>query len=96
MANGMIVVDVVSASAGALIRHRVMLPVGSTVNQAIEASGIANMLGDGATAPHRIGIFSRRVHPQDVLQDGDRVEIYRPLQLDPMEARRRRARKVSA
>jgi putative ubiquitin-RnfH superfamily antitoxin RatB of RatAB toxin-antitoxin module len=38
-----------------------------------------------------LGVFSRRVHDDHVLADGDRVEVYRPLTLDPKEARRRRA-----
>jgi putative ubiquitin-RnfH superfamily antitoxin RatB of RatAB toxin-antitoxin module len=42
--------------------------------------------------PSRLGIFSRRVTADDLLHDGDRVEIYRPLTLDPKDARRRRAR----
>lgn len=38
-----------------------------------------------------LGIFARRVESAHVLQEGDRLEIYRPLQLDPKDARRRRA-----
>ena len=41
-----------------------------------------------------VGIFGRRVPPATRLADGDRVEIYRPLALDPKEQRRRRARKA--
>jgi hypothetical protein len=41
--------------------------------------------------PAHLGIFSRKVAPDHVLGEGDRVEIYRPLILDPKEARRRRA-----
>jgi len=40
----------------------------------------------------RLGIFGRRVPPEHPLRDGDRVELYRTLVLDPKEARRRRAR----
>lgn len=43
-----------------------------------------------ATMP--LGIFGERVDDTVTLQSGDRVELYRPLQIDPMEARRRRAR----
>jgi putative ubiquitin-RnfH superfamily antitoxin RatB of RatAB toxin-antitoxin module len=39
-----------------------------------------------------LGIFSRRVAADYPVEPGDRVEIYRPLDLDPMEARRKRAR----
>ena len=50
--------------------------------------GIAIDLAQG-----KIGIFGKRVAPDTLLNDGDRVEIYRPLTADPKEARRRRARK---
>ena len=72
------------------LRH-VTLPAGATVMQAIDASGIAAVLPAGTVADDRLGMFSRRVGPDDRLADGDRVEIYRPLTLDPKEARRRRA-----
>jgi uncharacterized protein len=39
----------------------------------------------------RLGIFGKKVAGDHVLAQGDRVEIYRALTLDPMEARRRRA-----
>jgi putative ubiquitin-RnfH superfamily antitoxin RatB of RatAB toxin-antitoxin module len=38
-----------------------------------------------------LGVFSRRVQGDYILADGDRLEVYRPLTLDPKEARRRRA-----
>lgn len=37
-----------------------------------------------------VGIWGHKVQPEDVLQEGDRLEVYRPLTVDPMEARRRR------
>lgn len=43
--------------------------------------------------PSRLGIFAKKVAPERPLEAGDRVEIYRPLILDPMEARRRRAKR---
>ncbi|BFI96201.1 MAG: hypothetical protein RSP_17110 [Rhodanobacter sp.] len=59
--------------------------------QAVEAAGLLPSLPAGVTDPLRLGIFSRRVDAGHVLRDGDRVEIYRPLALDPMAARRSRA-----
>jgi uncharacterized protein len=88
-----IVVEVVYAAAGGAVRRQVELAVGSTVMQAVEASGIRAVLPESAVDPARLGIFSRRAAPDEVLRDGDRVEIYRPLTLDPKEARRRRAGK---
>jgi putative ubiquitin-RnfH superfamily antitoxin RatB of RatAB toxin-antitoxin module len=84
-------VEVVYAMADRQELRRLTVPAGSTVMQAIVASDIASVLPAEAIAADRLGIFSRRAAPDDVLTDGDRVEIYRPLTLDPKEARRRRA-----
>ena len=65
----------------------VELPEGATVRDALAAAGLAHR---GA-----IGIFGERVSPESRLSDGDRVELYRPLALDPKEARRRRARRLA-
>lgn len=62
------------------------LPAGATVRDALAASGF-QLLKD-----QTIGIFGRRVALDHALSPGDRVEIYRPLAMDPKEARRRRAR----
>lgn len=88
-----ITVEVVFAGAEGSVRRRVELAAGSTVMQAIDASAIAAELQGDAIDPARLGIFSRRVSPDEVLRDGDRVEIYRSLTLDPKEARRKRAGK---
>jgi uncharacterized protein len=60
------------------------------VEDAIRASGIAEKLPNGFK-PVAIGIFGRIVSVNDKLRDGDRIELYRPLKIDPKEARRRRA-----
>ena len=66
------------------------LPAGATVRDAIAASGLgAKHLVDWQA----VGVFGRRVEADARLRDGDRVEIYRPLALDPKEQRRQRARK---
>ena len=67
------------------------VPEGTTASEAVERSGLAARFPgiDPARAP--IGIFGRVTAPATPLRDGDRVEIYRPLQVDPKEARRARA-----
>lgn len=92
MAERTLRVEVVYAGMEGPIRRRVELAEGSTVMQAISASGIAAVLPAGAVDPARLGLFARKVAPDRQLREGDRIEIYRPLLLDPMEARRRRAR----
>jgi|KBSMisStandDraft_5_1062788.scaffolds.fasta_scaffold460419_2 putative ubiquitin-RnfH superfamily antitoxin RatB of RatAB toxin-antitoxin module len=84
-------VEVIYAAPDHQELRRLAVPAGTTVMQAIVASQIALALPEEAIAADRLGIFSRRAAPDDVLADGDRVEIYRPLTLDPKEARRRRA-----
>ncbi|WP_167455992.1 RnfH family protein [Buttiauxella izardii] len=72
---------------------KVRLEQGSTVEQAIAASGILELRTDIDLAKNKVGIFSRPVKLADTVNDGDRVEIYRPLIADPKELRRQRAEK---
>lgn len=86
-----VTVEVVYAAPAQRWLREVSLPVGSTVAEAIEASGLAREVPGLVVDSARLGIFSRKVTPDQVVGEGDRVEIYRPLTLDPKEARRRRA-----
>lgn len=63
---------------------------GTTVEQAIERSGIRTKFPDIAIGRGRVGVFGKPVEPGAALRAGDRVEIYRPLTADPKEARRNR------
>jgi putative ubiquitin-RnfH superfamily antitoxin RatB of RatAB toxin-antitoxin module len=74
---------------------KVRLAQGSTVEQAIAASGILELRTDIDLAKNKVGIFSRQVKLTDAVNDGDRVEIYRPLIADPKELRRQRAEKAA-
>lgn len=67
----------------------VPLREGMTAAEALEASGLLSELAELRRPDLPLGIFGRRVQPSQPLRDGDRVEIYRPLSLDPREARRR-------
>ncbi|MFA6230356.1 MAG: RnfH family protein [Rhodanobacter sp.] len=91
MVEKKLAVEVVCAREGQLIRRTVEMPAGSTVLGAVEASAILELLPAGLFESTQLGIFSRRVRADDLVHDGDRIEIYRPLLIDPMEARRRRA-----
>lgn len=94
MAAESMTVEVVYAAADHQILRRISLPAGSTVTQAIDASGIVATVPGLEIDPNRLGIFSRKASLDDVLSEGDRVEIYRPLTLDPKEARRQRAHRL--
>lgn len=69
------------------------VPIGTSVEAAIRASGILQHFPeiDLATAP--LGRFAKRCGLDDLVQSGDRIEIYRPLLADPKEVRRLRAEK---
>ncbi len=70
---------------------RVVLQPGATVGDAIAESRIADEFPDDDLAAMPAGVWGRVVPRDHVLADGDRVEVYRPLAIDPKEARRRRA-----
>lgn len=65
-----------------------VVPENTTLGQALEAAGWARMEGVNGYA-----IFGINAEASTVLHEGDRVELLRPLQIDPKDARRRRAAK---
>jgi hypothetical protein len=69
----------------------IALPAGSTVQRAVEASGLLQKYPEIDFATGHFGVFSRISKPDAVLRDHDRVEVYRPLIADPKEVRRQRA-----
>jgi len=64
---------------------------GSTVADAIAQSGVIEMFEGFELDTTKVGIFGLKASPDQVLREGDRVEIYRPLIADPKESRRQRA-----
>ena len=69
------------------------LPAGATVADAVHACGVRDRLGAATVDAMTPGIWGRACGPESVLRDGDRVELTRPLQVDPKEARRLRYRR---
>ena len=67
-----------------------------TVEQAIELSGILDHYPEIDLTKNKVGIFSQICPLTQCLQANDRVEIYRSLAIDPMEARRQRAVKQAS
>ncbi len=65
------------------------VPEESTVQDAIECSGILKMFPHIDLDNHKVGVFGKVVKPQAVLRPGDRVEIYRPIICDPQTVPRR-------
>ncbi|KTD05741.1 RnfH family protein [Fluoribacter gormanii] len=68
------------------------LKQGATVLDALNASGIYDIHPE--TQGMSVGIYAKQVSLEQVLQEGDRVEIYRPLVLDPKEKRRQKAIRI--
>ena len=64
---------------------------GSTLADAIAQSGVIEMFEGFEPDTAKVGIFGLKASPDQVLREGDRVEIYRPLIADPKESRRQRA-----
>lgn len=64
---------------------------GTTIGQAIEASGVLAVFPDINLVTQPVGIFSKKKTLETVLRAHDRIEIYRPLVADPKDSRRRRA-----
>ena len=84
-------VTVAIAAAGEQVVVELELEAGATVAEALAAARVAERL-PGWKADSPVGIWSRRCELATVLRDGDRVEAYRPLQADPKQMRRARAR----
>ena len=71
------------------------LPVGSTVQQALVASGWLETFGLSLETG-KFGIYAKQVKLDAVLRDRDRVEVYRPLIADPKEMRKTRVAEKKA
>lgn len=67
------------------------LSAGSTVQQAIEASGLMQKYSEIDLKRNKVGVFGKLTKLDAPLRDRDRVEIYRPLLADPKEVRKKRA-----
>ena len=67
------------------------LPLGSTIQQAIEVSGLLQRYPEIELSKAKVGIYGKLAKLDTALRDKDRVEIYRPLIADPKEVRKQRA-----
>lgn len=85
------VVEVVHADAPHALQVEFLnLPEGATVRDAVQASAWLGRYLAAAGPGRHIGLWGRLCSPDQVLQHQDRLELLRPLQRDPMEARRQR------
>lgn len=87
----MIVVEIVYAEAQRAVVKSLSLPQGANLEQAmLLAAQDADFKGVDLSGA-ALGVFGRLARRDQVLNDGDRIEIYRPLAQDPKSARRKRA-----
>lgn len=94
--NGQIEIEVIYALPHEQIVRQLNVPAGTMARQAVELSGIGGILSGIDLSQSKLGIFGKLVKPETILRDRDRVEIYRPLSIDPKEARRKRAEEAKA
>ncbi|MFC3914660.1 RnfH family protein [Pseudaeromonas sharmana] len=72
----------------------VKLVAGSTVRDAIQASGLLQRVPELVLETLKVGIYSRLVSLDTLLRGGERIEVYRPLTADPRAMRKQRADKA--
>lgn len=84
-------VSVIFARPDVQTEIRLAVPRGVTVRAVIERSRILDSYPEIDLAVNKVGIFGELRDLSTTVQDGDRVEIYRPLLIDPKESRRRNA-----
>ncbi|MDI1279725.1 RnfH family protein [Methylobacter sp.] len=89
----MVNVEVAYAKPEQQIIVTLAMEEGATVEAAIKASGLLELFPEIALSELKAGIFGVACKLDQLVREGDRIEIYRPLVHDPKEARRQRALK---
>lgn len=84
-------VEVVFAYPEKVFLKKVELDNPTTVQNVILQSGVLQKFTEIDLRENKVGIFSRPVKLTDLVENGDRIEIYRPLIADPKEMRRKKA-----
>ena len=88
-----ILVEVAYALPEEQVIISIEVPKKINIKQAIEKSGIQKKFPEIDLSKNKVGIFGKQTTLDHLLSDRDRIEIYRPLILDPKEMRRKRASK---
>jgi putative ubiquitin-RnfH superfamily antitoxin RatB of RatAB toxin-antitoxin module len=91
--RSLIHVQVCYAKADKQLLHDLTVSEGTTLHEAIKQSGVQLAMPEIDLISCRVGVYGKLKALDTVLQEGDRVEIYRPLIAGPNESRRRRAQK---
>ena len=88
MSSRHIKIELVYATAERQALIELSIEEGSSVEDAISESAIYGMFPDHGLEQASVGVWGRPVDRRHTLRAGDRIEIYRPLQMDPRESRR--------
>ena len=86
------VVVAYSAAPRQVDQVELTLEAGATVGDALRASGLLARHHEIDPAAQKVGVWGKLRALSEPLREGDRVELYRPLKVDPKEARRQRYR----
>lgn len=88
----MVEIEIVYGTADKQLLQRLSVSDGTTAREAVLQSRIAEEFPETDVHNAPLGIFGKAAKDDTVLRDKDRVEVYRPLLIDPKEARRLRVR----
>jgi putative ubiquitin-RnfH superfamily antitoxin RatB of RatAB toxin-antitoxin module len=91
VAESSLLVEVAYANPDEQVLEQVRVPAGATVEQIILKSGILKRFPEIDLAVNKVGVFGKAAALTATVNDGDRIEIYRPLIADPKAARKKRA-----
>jgi uncharacterized protein len=83
-------VGVCYAEADRQLWMRLEVPDDSTVEEAIKLSGVLKLYPDINLGIQKVGIFGKIATLETTVKEGDRVEIYRQITVDPQTVQRRR------
>lgn len=95
MSEAMISIEVAYGTVSQQKLITLTVPTDTSIEAAIQASGVLEEFPEIDLSVNTVGVWSRAKKLSDILNDGDRVEIYRPLIADPKEVRKRRAAKAA-
>lgn len=91
--NNLIKVEVCHCAAERIFLQTLLVAAGSRIDDVLDRSNLFAEFPALDRASMKFGVFGKFKSAENTLHDGDRVEVYRELKVDPMEARRRRVTK---
>lgn len=84
----LITIEVAFALPQQQFLRRLQVPAGTSIHQAIKLSGVEDFYPEKDSSTLKTGIYGKITSPETILYQNDRIEIYRPLIIDPKEKRR--------